>query len=663
MKNGVKKVQNGNQFSQNAKSSWIFSLTFLGSLLFLNASLLRASSQDEEMRPVPISVEYFYDDSENLKIEDMRSESITWQTAGKGQVNLGLVPGSLWAKIKLGNQINPGETYLLQFGIPGADYLDVYFYSEGQLLSWQQAGDHRPHKQWSQPWYRIPTFEVPKAERLEVYLRLDGTQKSLPLQIWAMTDFVHQIAQQELPILVYFGALTALLLYNSIMAIATRITAYFTYCLTLLGILLFQSHVTGFGGFLLWPLSAKLSDFARTIGMLLSYCSSIIFAIQLLNLSLPRYLLRSVLVYIVAIFSFYFGFLLLGSEKYIERIGFLLSFPAWMLSILFCTFIGYRQRSQMLRWFLVAWSSLLAGSAVFMLMVFGLLPRNLFTSSALLIGSAVEFILLSLALGMRINYLQNQARAEQEERIKAEVQHAEILGLESQHRKRQASSFAHYINNPLNQLVLNRDLLKQSSSHVQSLVQSLLPEDSEDYEVKSIKQRFQSLFSDVDLSLTEVDSAVSRISHSIAEVRSVSGIDGAKIQEVKVSYFISILKTQLAGMLGAEDFQRIEFGLEQLPNDFSLMTDFFLIKNALEQFFLSLVLKLEERLVISFSEGLHSSLVMKETLGIVGTGEVESFTDALFVSLQNNLVSAGVDAALEKDGQFFSITLRSKNLG
>jgi hypothetical protein len=361
----------------------------------------------------------------------------------------------------------------------------------------------------------------------------------------------------------------------------------------------------------------------------------------------------------LAMFSIHFGFFLFHAEKYVERMIFFLSFPIWLAFMLFQAFLGYRQRSPMLKLFVLSWSALLAGSAVFMLMIVGFLPRNLYTTSALLVGSAIEFILLSLALAMRINLLQAQTRADQEVQIKTKVRQAEILGLESQHRQRQASSFAHYINNPLNQLVLNQELLKTNTSQVYSLIQSLLPEDTEDHEVKSIRGRFNTLFSNVNLSLTELDSAVSRITRSVAEVRSVSGIDGAKIEEVKICKLMFALKRQLSEMLATKDFERVELIMEDIPESFSLYSDFFLLKNGLEQFLLSLILKLQDRLTIRCSEGPDRTLVLRETLGLVGKGEMELFTEALFASLQNNLYPAGIESVMSKEGYFLSIRLKN----
>ena len=60
------------------------------------------------------------------------------------------------------------------------------------------------------------------------------------------------------------------------------------------------------------------------------------------------------------------------------------------------------------RLFLLAWSLFLLGTAMFTLLAFGLVPRNFWTQNGVQIGSALEMLLLSLALGARYAGLRNE---------------------------------------------------------------------------------------------------------------------------------------------------------------------------------------------------------------------------------------------------------------
>jgi hypothetical protein len=73
-------------------------------------------------------------------------------------------------------------------------------------------------------------------------------------------------------------------------------------------------------------------------------------------------------------------------------------------------------------YYTAGWAVLLIASGVMALKSAGLLPINLFTSWAQIVGAAIEGLVLSLALGERYNYLQNRSAVERESFIKKLVE-------------------------------------------------------------------------------------------------------------------------------------------------------------------------------------------------------------------------------------------------
>ena len=61
------------------------------------------------------------------------------------------------------------------------------------------------------------------------------------------------------------------------------------------------------------------------------------------------------------------------------------------------------------RYYLLAWSALLVGVVVYMLKTFGWLPHNMLTQNAFQLGSLIEMVLLSLALGSRVRELKRSS--------------------------------------------------------------------------------------------------------------------------------------------------------------------------------------------------------------------------------------------------------------
>lgn len=77
--------------------------------------------------------------------------------------------------------------------------------------------------------------------------------------------------------------------------------------------------------------------------------------------------------------------------------------------------------------FLIAWTFFLISVVIFILKLNGVLEYNSFTNNAVLIGSALEALLLSLALADRINSLKKEKEQEQQEKLEALRVNAEII--------------------------------------------------------------------------------------------------------------------------------------------------------------------------------------------------------------------------------------------
>ena len=64
------------------------------------------------------------------------------------------------------------------------------------------------------------------------------------------------------------------------------------------------------------------------------------------------------------------------------------------------------------RFYVIAWGAFLAGSVVFLLKNFGLVPHTFFTQHSWQVGALLEMILLSMTLSSRMNELKHQSRTD-----------------------------------------------------------------------------------------------------------------------------------------------------------------------------------------------------------------------------------------------------------
>ena len=106
--------------------------------------------------------------------------------------------------------------------------------------------------------------------------------------------------------------------------------------------------------------------------------------------------------------------------------------PVASVTGILLTLVGwnsFRSGNSAARYFVLAWTCVIIGAFAFSLKSWGLFPVNLFTEYAWQMGSALEALLLSMAIAERINI-----EVRQREYSQRQVQEAQILALEVQLR-------------------------------------------------------------------------------------------------------------------------------------------------------------------------------------------------------------------------------------
>ncbi|MCA0394752.1 MAG: sensor domain-containing diguanylate cyclase [Proteobacteria bacterium] len=367
-----------------------------------------------------------------------------------GKDAFGFQRGAFWFHATVVNR-NPGETrWLLVQEYPLSDRLDLYLrYPDGRTQHFA-GGDHLPFHARSIS-YRHPNFQVdlPPGQPVEVLLRVESeSSMQVPLHLYTPAAFTEISRDAQLAIGLYYGILLALFFYNLVLWISLRDASYFWYLchITAFGLVLFTLNGLGFE--YLWPDSPWMADHMVPISICLALIAMLQFARTFLELShrAPRLNLGT-----IALIGF---FVLFGIAS--VWLPYRLSTPVasravllGVLWILFTTIQVVRQGYAPAKLLLLAWSMFLLGTAVFTLLAFGMLPKNFATEYGVQIGSALEMLLLSIALGYRYAQLRNEnqritneANQQLERKVAQrtqEVRHA-LVQLEEAHERLRDSS-------------------------------------------------------------------------------------------------------------------------------------------------------------------------------------------------------------------------------
>ena len=344
-----------------------------------------------------------------------------------GNTAFGFQSGAFWFHARLINQDPAEPRWLLLQEYALSDHIDVYLrYPDGRL--WHQAGgDALPFHARSIR-YRQPNFmlTLPTGQPVDLLVRVQSqSSMQVPLMLYTPSAFAELSRDAQLAIGIYYGILLALFVYNLVLWLSLRDPSYGWYLLHIgaFGLVLFT--LNGFGFEYLWPNSTWLADKSVPLSICLALIGMQQFARTFLEL--PQRWPRGNWVSLGLIaFFVVFGLAALQLPYRISTPVVTRAVLVGVLWIAIATVVVLRRGYTPARLFLLAWAMFLLGTTVFSLLAFGLFPKNFFTEYGVQIGSALEMLLLSIALGYRYASLRNEnERIVSEANVRLERQVAE----------------------------------------------------------------------------------------------------------------------------------------------------------------------------------------------------------------------------------------------
>jgi PAS domain S-box-containing protein len=349
--------------------------------------------------------------------------------------NFGLTTSAIWLRIKLRTSPGTAGDWLLEIAYPPLDNVQLYSPDAFVGMERQLAGDALPFasRAVAHRNHVLPVRLAPDAENT-LYLRLEsqGTV-SAPVRLWRPAALWKHDQASYAALSLYFGLLVGLLLYNLLLFASVRDMAYLIYVGFAGAMAVGQAALTGLGAQFLWPEWTWWNGVSPPVGMSAAAIFGLLFTRSFLSSAVRmRHADR---------------FMLLQLAGWVLALLAALTLPytvsSWMVTILavlsVATMVGVGvisiQRGYAgARYFFTAWALLMLGVVTLALHNTGALPSNPLTANALLIGSALEMVLLSFALADRIN-VARRFKEQAQARIAAE--HAMVQALsQSQERLR-----------------------------------------------------------------------------------------------------------------------------------------------------------------------------------------------------------------------------------
>ncbi|WP_082805283.1 diguanylate cyclase [Pseudomonas sp. BMS12] len=337
-------------------------------------------------------------------------QGMTFQPNMANSANFGFSSSAWWVRLTLDNPYDRHQEVLLRQDYPLIDWLE--FWAPDAQGAWQvrRTGDRTPfasrevqHRDF------IFVVDLPAHSQRTYYLRYaSGGPVNIALSLYSPQALIERISLEQLAYGCYYGGFLALVLYNLFMFLAVRDRAFLFYLLYVSCYGLYMAVHNGLTYQFLWPHNPALANDSLLLLLGLSLFGGLKFTRTILATRrlaprldlLGRALQALCLLLLLAIPLFSYA-QLIQPYSYLTLVV--------TLQLLLLGIAAFVAGSRPARYYLLAWTALLVGVTVYMLKTFGWLPHNWMTQNAFQLGSLIEMLLLSLALGARVRDLHHDS--------------------------------------------------------------------------------------------------------------------------------------------------------------------------------------------------------------------------------------------------------------
>lgn len=336
-----------------------------------------------------------------------------FQRATLASANVGFTASAWWVRFTLQNPgAQPRQVFLRQ-GYPLIDYVTLF--SPDPAGGWHElaTGDRLnfdtravAHRDFLFP------LDVPAGADSTFYLRYASQGPiDINLSLLDPVELAETLSREQIAYGLYFGCVLMLLVWSGLVFVAVRDNAFVAYFAYVAAFGLYMGVNTGFAFQYLWPESPRWANACLLVLLNVSLITALQFSTTILRsrdytprLFFVARLLQFAAAIAVALVP------VLAYAVLVKPVTFLI-----FISVIFLITLGVVSMlagSRPARFFVIAWSAFLAGSIIFLLKNFGVVPHTFLTQHSWQVGSLLEMILLSMTLSSRMSELQQQSRTD-----------------------------------------------------------------------------------------------------------------------------------------------------------------------------------------------------------------------------------------------------------
>jgi signal transduction histidine kinase/serine phosphatase RsbU (regulator of sigma subunit) len=325
----------------------------------------------------------------------------------------GYTTSAYWIKFQVKNPLNVPKVMYLEIAYPHLDYIELYIPGINNDYEKRTAG-YKYKFENRYILYRNFVFKINLNQGLSTFFIRIKSSSSVKFPVILQTpEYFSETTNSEYLVLgLYYGILLVMILYNLFVFFTVRDISYLYYIIYIIAFMLFTLSLNGLAFQYIWPESLWWAKVSTPFFIFLG-----IFTIgQFIRtfLDLKKLAPRSDKMVIVMMLICLTGMLLSVTAEYslatrLAAVSTITAVFNYFIVGIFSALRGNRSA----RYFLIAWTLFLVGCTMLGLQYIGYLPSNFITQYSVQFGSAAEVILLSFALGDKINILKEENEAAQ----------------------------------------------------------------------------------------------------------------------------------------------------------------------------------------------------------------------------------------------------------
>lgn len=393
-------------------------------VLFLCAVSWSATSQTYVGNRLQILPESALPQGKDTPIPTIMSSN-EWAPSELAVPNFPASESAYWLRMDFDSQTESG--LLLELANASVDEISCYMLCDGRIVTGVGDGVSTRTGQSSLVG-TYPSFAIPMGDcgRLTGLLRLQSYKTLMvPLRITGPRAVQKDSHRRDIFFSFYAGVILVMLLYNLFLFLSVGDKSYLEYTIYILSVGGTQLVLNGYAKWLNVHEFPWLEIRLTHLFGVFSGMATIVFAQNFLRLRQYVPKLHKVLWGYFGLYAVALLFILAGKLAVAYN---LINFCALAIFLLIPgAVISRRKGYRPAGFFLLAWVVFIVAVVIFVLKDLGIIPYNIWTYYALPVGSAIEVVMLSLALASRINQLKRETAEAREEQLRVSRLNEQIV--------------------------------------------------------------------------------------------------------------------------------------------------------------------------------------------------------------------------------------------